>query len=227
MRNSLSLSLCCFDRGPVFLDDADHLPGFCIVRCAFFLRAGSGGDEKRPHLHAQVAAWRGAMGRGGGEGHLVFPACSGPEDLLEDFVQAIDQPGMGTKIGLQLQRCQLHRRRSFAQAVAPGAFKELYLGLAKHIDRLHGIADQEAAASAGGLPPAGNQGEAARTGCAMYPETRPPADEAIVRQHRRPIRSTRPRHRAKPAAQPDLARQSPPRHARRKPGAARRPHSAG
>ncbi len=83
----------------------------------------------------------------------------GSEDLGEDFVQAVHQPGMGAKIGLQLQRCQLHRGRSFAQAVAPGAFKELYLSLAKHIDRLHGIADQEAGASARGLPSARNQGE--------------------------------------------------------------------
>ena len=151
----------------------------------------------------------------------------GPEDLLEDFVQAVHQSGMGAKVCLQLQRCQLHRGRPFAQAVAPGAFEELYLGLAKHVDRLHGIADQEAGASTRGLPPARNQGEAARTGCATYPETRPPADEAIVRRHRLPIRSTRPRRRARPAARRDLVRQSPPRHARRKPGAARRPHSAG
>src|ERR1700761_8527251 len=66
---------------------------------------------------------------------------------------------MGTEICLQLYWCQLDCGRSFAQAVAPGALKKLYLGLAKHVDRLHRIAYQKATAPARGLPSSGQQGK--------------------------------------------------------------------
>ena len=96
------LAFRCFDRGPVFLDDADHLPGFRIFGCPFFFWAGPGDTEKRPYFNAQVAARRRVVSLGWGEGYLVFLPCAGSKDLSEDFVQAIDESGMGTKIGLQL-----------------------------------------------------------------------------------------------------------------------------
>jgi hypothetical protein len=153
------LALRGLDRGQVFLDDADHLPRFRIFGCSFLFRAGPGDTEKRPYLDSHVAARRWTMRAGWGEGHLVFLSCAGSENLGEDLVQSLDQSGMRAKISLQLQRCQLHSRRSFSEPVTLGSFKKLHFSLAKHVDRLHRIAYQEAAASTRGLPPAGNQGE--------------------------------------------------------------------
>src|SRR5258708_38684315 len=88
------LALRCFDSGPVFLDDVDHLPGFRIFGCPFFLRAWPGDTEKWPHFDTQLAARRRAMRLRRSEGDLIFLSCAGSEDLREDFVQALDQSGV-------------------------------------------------------------------------------------------------------------------------------------
>src|ERR1700722_4962437 len=64
---------------------------------------------------------------------------------------------MRAEVYLQLQRCQLQRCRSLAQAMASRQLKQLDLRLAKHINRLHRVAHQEACTLACGLPASGKQ----------------------------------------------------------------------
>src|SRR5579859_1316471 len=124
----------CFDGGQMFLDDADHLPGFRIFGGASFLGLWPGGTKKRPHFDARVAARRWRLRGRRSEGHLVFLPGSGPEDLAEDIVQAVHQACVRAEVGLQLQRLQFYGCRSFSQPVPPCAFEELHLGLAEHVN---------------------------------------------------------------------------------------------
>ena len=101
MRNSLCLRFAVSTAGQCSWMMLTHLPGFRIFGCQFFLWAGPGDTEKRPYFNAQVTARRRVVSLGWGEGYLVSPLRRS-KDLSEDFVQAIDESGMGTKIGLQL-----------------------------------------------------------------------------------------------------------------------------
>src|SRR5215470_2739077 len=92
--------------------------------------------QRRRHRFGARAGYRSSAG-----GRCVA------EDCMKVLVERFRQSGVRPKVGGELKwltRILLIWRNN---AVLPHLFEELYLCLAKHVDRLHRVADKEATAA--------------------------------------------------------------------------------
>ena len=138
-----------FDAGEMSLDDVKDVASFLAAGLETFFAgraAGSAADELRADVDGLAGgrACRRDGGRkvhGGGAGRRGFGA-----NALEEAVERCGEAGVGAKIDGKPDGVAMDAIFVPAEAVVADVGEELNFGLAKHVDRLHGIADEEGGA---------------------------------------------------------------------------------
>src|ERR1700744_322131 len=99
-------------------------------------------------IYARICA---GLTRYGG-GILDIVPGIGSEHAIEDLVERFDNGGGRAEVCRELQRRHREMRSPFLHSVLAHLMKQSRLGIAKEIDGLHRIADEEACAAVPGLP---------------------------------------------------------------------------
>ncbi|MGA7352994.1 MAG: hypothetical protein WBX06_17670, partial [Acidobacteriaceae bacterium] len=149
-------SLSLGDAREMLLENVKDVESFLLLSVDNICQAGPmicGADYLR--VNPQGRLW-GFGGRGGGSaserdrgraGRSLFRA-----NEVEDGVEGVGEACMGTEVDGELHRLTANGSAGGADAMIANVGKELDLRLAEQIDRLHGIANEEAGTVLAGIP---------------------------------------------------------------------------
>jgi hypothetical protein len=132
------------DRWEIALEDLEDAAGFLAAGVETFCASGLAvGDELRVDVDARGArGWirRGCESKGDRSG---AGRCGRGADGLEEFVERRSKAGVRAEIDGELNGVALDAVVGRPESVLANVREELDLSLAKHVDGLHGIADQK------------------------------------------------------------------------------------